>query len=540
MSARWANQLSHVGIRLLAVSFIAWGAAQTPYAEEVAAQDAAPAAPATEAAPSAEPAPSEAPAPDAAATEEAPPAESSGKSVVATGSYEATADLEWNDSDSDIDLDQFLRMKLTFPNHPRIRINTGLWLSADFDSDEDQNSALRDIDDAYGSDLQARPLQLNIEIDDVIGDSLLRIGRQRVSDGVAYNRIDGVYFKQFHQAFDWYVFAGARASLYEDTHNDFVGGGGVSWQASQRTRFALDAYYGEDDHDDGETTHRGIFADWLGFWYPRNVDEELNTDMFSLSVWHSINENTRLYGQFNFVDGSGDELTLNVSGLIPAWELTYDLAYRRRLSRADDRVDDISTFYRIQGSYEEYDDFLLSLHKPLSKRVTLSFETEVHNSHEENPYTGNWDFERYAAIVDVAEIMKTTDLTMALEYWDASDETGFVVTGEATKKWSKLHLTLGADYEAYDDEYIQYHPLPMYGRRLLTSLVPGLFPGYQPLVSILDESSVSKRENVHSFYTKFKWLLKEDQNVTTRVDVEQDDGRDSPYWRVRVGYAIYF
>jgi hypothetical protein len=519
------RQAVRVGTRMLACALVF--AVLNVQAEEVEAKDAA----------KTDPAATSTPAADETSGDAAKPDDSK---VRVKGTFESNASLDRANGESDFDLDQYLRLRMTFPSHPNLRLNAGLWMSEDLDSDEDRDSVLRGIDDAYGADVRARLLELNVQFDNVFGNSTVKIGRQRILEGVAYNRIDGLYIKQFHPAWDWYAFAGVRASLYEDTHNDATVGGGISWQFHDRTRFAVDAYYAEDDHDNGEVTHRGPIASWLGWWYPRDIDEELDDTVVAFSVWHTLTENTRLFGQFSMFDGDGDELTLNVTGLVPKWDLTYDVGYKRRISRADDRVDDFTSFYRILGSYEEYDDFLISVYKPLSRKLTLSLQTQVHNSHEENPYTGNWDFERYSLTLAATEICKGTNASVSLGYWDADNEEHWVVTGEATKKWQRFELTVGAGYEAYEDEFIEYNPIPLYSHLLLQDVLPGFFGGTSPLVRFLDEESVSKRSDIHSIYSKFKWIVKDNQDVTARVSYEEDDSGESPYWRMRLGYAIRF
>ena len=71
-------------------------------------------------------------------------------------------------------------------------------------------------------------------------------------------------------------------------------------------------------------------------------------------------------------------------------------------------------------------------------------------------------------------------------------------------------------------------------------MLPGAFVGYNPIVLIADQWAVETHEDVHSVYSKLNWAFRDNQDVTLGVTYEEDDGPDSPYWRVRAGYVIRF
>lgn len=160
------------------------------------------------------------PAPEQLATEQPPAKGASERKKWIGGSFEAGIRAEWAGDDSDVDLSQTLRLNIAPPEYPRLHINGSLWMLEDLDSDEPRTSPLRDINDAYDSDVRVRLLHLYAELDDVWGKSTLRLGRQRIPEGVAWNLIDGAYFKKTMPRWDWYVFGGVRGSVYRDTHDD--------------------------------------------------------------------------------------------------------------------------------------------------------------------------------------------------------------------------------------------------------------------------------------------------------------------------------
>ncbi len=455
-----------------------------------------------------------------------------------SGRYDTTLDTAFDDDDSDIDLTQTLRLEVTPPEHPRLRIKGLAWMNAELGSDVDADSALRDINDASDSDVRLRLMDLYVEYDDLFGDSTLRVGRQRILENLTTLRVDGLFYKQKMKGWDWYVFGGARASLYYDSHDDLALGAGASWMPSPRTRLALDAFYAEEDHDD---VYRPFVADLFGLDYPRKVSTDLDDSLISLSAWHRLTENFNVFGRLNLKDGDVDDLVLRATGFVPSWELTYEIDYRARLHDAEDRVNDITEYYRVIGYYEKYQNFLVAVHKPLSEKMTLSLEGELRDSDEADWMTGNRDYQRFAITTDWDELAKDTDVSVGLEYWNVTDGEGvWAITSEATKTWNNLRLTVGTGFERYEDRFIEYNPWPNRINLALVAFVPGYFMTYNPLVFGLDTWTVETHENIYSVYSRIQWKFKENQELNAGITYEKDDGPDSPYWRIQAGYGIRF
>jgi len=453
-------------------------------------------------------------------TPEAPPAPAeAAKRKWLQGDFSAGLDAAWSDYASDFDLSQYLRFKVDPPQCSKLHLRGALWFNEDLGSDVPRYSALRDINDGFDSHLRVRPLYLYAELDDVWGDSTLRVGRQRILEGAAFNRIDGVYFKQRLGQWDWYVFAGARATIYDDPFQDFVTGGGASVRLFDRTRIALDAYYGQEHRDYGDIDDTSV----------------------ALSVWQAVNANLTLFGRYDRRNGSGDEVYLNATGFVPAWDLTYEVSYRRQLNTLSDRVNDLTGFYRILGDYKAHDDYFAALHKSLTDHLTVSLEGEIHRANGSDWMTANQDYERFALILAAERICKSLDAQVGLERWNVHGGEGtWAVTGEVTKHWKKVALTVGADYARYEERVIQYTSLPYALDQLRVLLIPGQYQTYNPLVYLFDTYALELHEDVRSFYCKTKWALADDQEVTAGVTYEEDDSPESPYWRIKAQYSMHF
>ncbi len=460
------------------------------------------------------------------------------------GYYEAGIDAagaRWN---TDIDLHQNLRLQLAPPGNDRLRFDGWVWFNADLDSRQRPSSVLRDINEAtWGSRVRARVPHLYVEMDDLWGDSTLRLGRQRIREGVSFSRIDGAYFKQSREEWDWYAFLGSRASLYDERlFRDPVLGGGVSRRLFPTTRVAVDAYYAEQRRRRSEVVRPGLIPRLLGRPFPQPVSRKVSDNLHTVSLWQDLGQYHRLFGRFTVNNGRADELILDLTGLYAPWELSYQVTYRTRMQRLRDRVNDISYFYRVLGPYERFDHWLASVQRPLTERLTLSLEAELHRTENgDAPYTINRDYERYAAILSMSDLGPGLDVSTALERWKVDGgESLWAVTGEVKKEWDQLEAALGLDYQRYKDVLVQYNPFPFMVYQGLVYSLPGVYPGFAPGVRLFDEWTVTTRENVYGAYARIHWDVADNQEIRTRITYEEDDGPESPYWRVRSEYTFRF
>ncbi len=516
---------------------------ETP-APEAAAEE----APAAEAAPdaAAEAPPVEAPADESAPAEAGEPGTGDGAEAEKSdeappwyrGTFEAEVDSVITDGGSDLDFSQYLRLEADPPKNPRLHLRGALWLHQDLLSDEGKSSTLRDINDASSSDVQARLLYLYADIDDALGDqSVLRIGRQRIQEGATYNRIDGLYLKKRISNVEMYAFLGARASVYRDTSDDLVLGGGVAYLPSAQTRISLDGYYAEESRYG--VSSRKDFSPFSG--YSRYIASEINDSKVTLSFWHSFGANTRLFARLGMLGSEVDELSLSLNGFIPRLNLLYDVNYRQLFNTTGDTTADLSPFYQVLGQYREHQTLYLALHRPITKKITLSLEGEVRNSENDDFYSGNRDYARVGTVLDVDELYKGFGVTTSVEYWDVSDGEGsWTVTGEVNRSWENFEWRAGVDFVRYKDRVIEYDRRAALVDAAVVAIVPGIYPGFSWFTQRNSTRILDTRENVYSIFTEFDWEFREDQTIYAKFSFEEDDGPDSPYWHTRAGYRIRF
>ena len=574
MRLKWWGGATSLGRRLacviLAAAFILWmpvsegqekaPEAQSPPAAAAPAETAPTEAAPTEAAP-AEAAPAEKPAETPAPEEPAAEPQEKDSSWL-HGRFETRFDGAWSDEDRDIDMDQTLELNVDFPNNEKMRLRSMFWVWEDFDS-EGKSDSLRSLNDNYDSEVQARPVHLYLEVDDLWGKSTLRVGRQRIMEGAAFNRIDGAYFKkQTANGVDWYAFAGMRASLHEEDFNDPVFGGGVAFQMTQSTRVAIDGYWVNEDRNSSREWRIPRLTYYLYRDYPRDGDESFEDGMVSLSVWQDLTTNWRLFGRLDLNSGQGDEITMRVTGYVPAWDLTVEATYRRLFDEIEDRANDLTSYYRILGPQEEYQDFLLALYKPITERVTLSVEGQVHDVDSNFPttiltrwskdydyaYKTNLDYTRMSATLSVTQLVWGIDASLMAEIWDVETrDSSWSVGAEFEKKWDTLTVTFSGEYLRYEGQYSAYDFYPHWQnevRRVFSSLFPGssstFYVDSNFLVNLKDVKPVNTNEDVFSLSLEGKWAFRANQEVNLGVTFEDDDTADSPLWRVQAGYALRF
>jgi len=503
-------------------------AADTGAAEDAPAED----APAEDA--PAEDAPAEdAPAEDAPEVEEVTAAPRWFRGV-----FEVEGDAIYTRGRDDLDFSQYLRIFADPPKYPKLHLRGAVWLHQDVGSDRGKPNTLRDINDASSADVQARVLYLHADIDGMLGDqSVVRIGRQRIQEGVAYNRVDGLYAKKRIGQVESYAFIGARASIYRDTSDDLVLGGGVAYIPAPHTRIALDGYYAEE-------SRYGVARNRHSFFlrrYSRPVAPEINDSRVTLSVWHNFGINTRAFARLGMLGGNVDELTLSLNGYVPRIDLLYNIDYRQLFDSTGDTTADLSPFYRVLGQYREHKTLLVGLHRPITQSVTLSLEGEIRDTENDDFYSGNRDYTRAGAILYVEDAFQGFDVTTSLEHWDVSGGQGtWTVTGEISRSWKRVDWRAGVDFVRYKDRVIEYDRNAALLDAALVAFVPGIYPGFSYLTQYRSTRVVDTRENVYSIYTGLDWTLREDQEIFAKVTFEEDDGPDSPYWRIRAGYRIRF
>lgn len=455
------------------------------------------------------------------------------------GSFNASTDLVSADGQVDLNLDQTLRLHVDIPGHEKIHVRTIMWMHEDLDGDERSSSALRGIDDAFGTDVQPRLLQLYVGFDDLWGDSTLRIGRQRIMEGAAFNRIDGAYFNRRKGKWYWYAFGGVRASIYRDASDDRIYGGGAAVQATRHTRIALDVFYAEEDRRN--SVRRDLLTELFGIGFPRRVKKKIGDNVWALSLWQNITENIRLFGRFTLHEGNSDELLVDLTGHVPAWKFTYDVIYRRVFNNRGDRVNDVSSFFRILGEEQEFETILVSLHKGIKDRFTISLEAELRESGETDEIFANRDFFRYGASLDIEDLARGVDASFAGERIEVDGgENSWTVSVQFEKEWETIRFTTGVDYGQYEDLFILFNPLPSIVSNIATALSPALFPGFNPFIGFFDTLRTRERIEIIGVHTGVVWSLDDDQKIDVRLRYEDDEGPDSPYWRLQAGYTLQF
>ncbi len=443
----------------------------------------------------------------------------------------------------DLELEQSLQFQIDPPQCDRLHLRGSIWTIEPIGPRPEDDGGMYGINNTFNSAVILRPSYLYLDVDNLLGDSTLRLGRQRIMEGTAYNRVDGVYFKQRLNQWDWYVFGGTRATFYTDSFKDPVGGGGVSYSPFATTKIALDAYAGRDSRNiEHEPTLHGPLASFINSRNGREISSQVDDVSVALSVWQTINENLSLFGRFNSYDSQGNEFLLSATGYFadPA-DLTYEVTYRRQFNQIQDRVSDLSSYYQIMDTSQSYNDFLIALHRPITKKSMVSLETEFHSTDKKDD--SNRDYQRYALVLSGEKLFGPAALNakIGLERFDASGGSGtWAVVGEVSRQFNKVKVALGTDFQRYQDYLTKYDQSLALLDMARVWFAPGLLQGYNPLMYFYGKYEVQSRENIYSVYLKAKWAVTPDQDLNGRVMYEKDDGPYSPIWRVQADYTVRF
>ncbi|MBI1320243.1 MAG: hypothetical protein GC168_15055 [Candidatus Hydrogenedens sp.] len=486
------------------------------------------------------PAEEAAPAPEAEAATESEDAGRTDREWI-RGRFETGFDAAWDGKGSDFELYQILRMEIAPPKADKLTLHGSLWMTEDLDGDEARYSRLYSIDDGYGGDVRARVLDLYLQADDVLGGAQLRLGRQRILDGPLYNRIDGLRLRWDKPQWDAYAYAGSRASLYEDPFEDLVLGAGAGFRPTENTRLGIDLFRADDDRSNDEVVRGNWWSRLLNQPYPRTVDTRVEDQTLGLSVYHRFNENHWMNAQVLLQGDGAHELTVDFTGYIPRLDLTYLVDYRRQFDRVNDRTDEMTGYYRVLGGLEAYNHVHLGVQRPLTEKLTLGFEADIHDAARNDVYNTNRDYLRLATVLSGKDLGNGFGFNVSLDHWNTSDGDGsWVLTGEINREWNAYEWAIGVDFEQYRYEYIDYNPWPKWIKTSLVLAVPGVFPGFSPVVWFTDTRAIVERDEIYSAYTRFVWNMDERQRITAKLSYEDDDGPYTPYWQIRAAYELEF
>lgn len=415
-----------------------------------------------------------------------------------SGELQLGLDLGRSARDGDIELDQVLRLKVDPPEHEKFHLRATLWTLEDLDGHESRSSIFRTLNDARDTSVQTRVMSLYLQIDDLGGDSALRLGRQRITEGIVYNRLDGLFYKWRNPIWSWYGFTGARASVYTNARKDLRSGGGISVRLPTKTRVAADLFYGDDD--------RKRFNTGATF-----------TTISSVSVTQLFTNTHSAYGRATWNGNHFDELRFTAQGFFPGSEIVYSASYQKRFSAVAERVNEVNEFFHLLGEFNEFQDYSVRVDIPITKHFGLGAEAQVHDAENGNNSSFNRDFQRYGVSFDFFDIAGHYDTSLILDYWDADDGEGqWTVTGEVSREWEHTKAAVGVDYDRFEDRVTNFDPV------------------------LQDVFVVDTHEDIYSVYVRLKHDFNDNQTLRARAIFEDDDGPDSPYWYLRAEYTLRF
>lgn len=457
------------------------------------------------------------------------------------GELSTRLDAQRSNRDSNVMLEQHFTFTVKPAVHEKLQLRGGLWLLEDLDGHESADSSLSGLNNTFKHSVQLRPLHLYLQMEDTWGDSTLRVGRQRILEGPAYSRIDGAYFHKQLSHWDWYAFAGARASLYDGAHDDLNAGAGVGLDLTPTTRFTLDSVYAENDRRSSEAVRTLLPRGLFGIRFPREAASDVDTRVISAALHKRLAESHYLHAQYTVTDGVSDEYLVSVSGVFVGHEIAYDLTLRRQEQIIGDRANDVTGFYRVLGEQNEYTDASATVQFSVSERLTLGLEGQIRETESDDPATANRDFQRYAITLRADDLPHSVGFRASIEQWNVSGDEGTIAfTGDVSKSWDLWKLTAGADYERWEDRVVDYREYAAPAVRVIGRAAPFVRRSSGIIAALLDTDVVETHENVYMVYAETERKFGDSQKVSWRLSYEQDDGPDSPYWRFNATYRLRF
>ncbi|HHT9130563.1 MAG TPA: hypothetical protein ACFYEC_06840, partial [Candidatus Brocadiaceae bacterium] len=415
-----------------------------------------------------------------------------------SGNFRTQYQGRWADGQDDHDMYEYLRFKTRNFFNNKVTIAGSGRLSEDLDGHQPKSGAFRDILDTYDSNVNGRIYYLYADIKNpVIDGSNFRVGRQYLYS-VETILFDGAKYEQQIGAIGTYAFGGLRVSQYKSTYFDTVAGSGVAVSPFMNTRTNLD--------------------------YVRIIDNNFTDDEVGLNLWQRIYEDLNVYGRYTLLNTSPKDFLVKLSWDRAEWDANVQVSYYRFLHSLAERSNNISPFYQILGTFKPFDLISLTGYKGLGENLGISGGVDhrsVIDTDDKNTF--NRDYNRtFLSFMINNVLLQEFKVTFTAEYWntegvDHSSDIGV----DLDKKIGKFDVGGGTSYSLY-----KYN-----------------FTGSNDLQFLQDSElarNVVQQINVRTYYSRIKYLLTKQSDVSLRWSMEISDTDPRTFHQLLLSYSTNF
>ena len=303
-----------------------------------------------------------------------------------------------------------------------------------------QDDPFPGLDHSFGDDVNARLYAAHLDMTQVNGFALVRLGRQDLNETPVALSFDGVRadsqrcFGQTRSYFTGYV--GVPVHQFESSsRGDLVAGIGAGLVPWQHARMRFDFMHLRDE----------FFA----------IDRQ--DTLLSMQWWQGLGEHVQLSGMHSFRDGDARDLKLSALGDLGD-QTNFRVSYRELLSTQRIQVTELDPFYLVASEYSPYRQLELSVTRELGPHLQAAIGGDIRRlSNRSDERTFNREFEHVWADATLQDVFVTgLSATITGNLWNSSGEASRTITGELLYRPDQnLRVTLGAGYDLFRYDALQ-------------------------------------------------------------------------------------
>ena len=391
----------------------------------------------------------------------------------------------WTGAESDSDLLETLTVDIGHADRDRVTGHVMGRLAWDIDGTDPTFASLSD---SYGDRVDALVYDAWIDVHEVSGCSLIRLGRQSIQETPEVAWFDGAHVASEELgslALQLGGYGGVSTHLYESSHSgDLTAGAYAQLRPWTGGRLRVDYMHLEDEtlllsHDD---------------------------DLLGAGIWQSFGTWLQIDGQYSRLGDRDRDLQGHALCRVQEWGLVVRGSYYVLLETQGDLVLEADPFFNAMNELRPYDQWSVAVGKELAQSLHLEGGADVRRVHD-NADIGiyNRDYDRYHATVTWCDVLVDgLRLAGTFDLWDATEQTVRTGGGDVAYEFGATTASLGTFYSLYK----------------------------------FDLFSNSERDDVRTWFLRLRH--KASNAVVLEGDFEREDNDIDGYHRLRLGVTWNF
>lgn len=376
----------------------------------------------------------------------------------------------WTSEDTDQDVFETLSLDVGNKEVDPVTVHFMGRLAADLDGYDETFGSLSD---SYGKRVDALLYDLYVDLHQLEGFSLIRAGRQSISESPEVAYFDGLHVaseEMGQAAIQAGGYVGSSTHLYESSKTgDLTAGVYLQGRPWHGGRLRLDYMHLED---------RALLGNH-------------NDDMLSASWWQKVCDQVNFDAHYTRIENRDRDARGRLSYVEAAWDMLLQASYYRLLTAQGSLVLEADPFFNSVHELYPYSQYGLLASKGLFEHLNLQAGMDLRRVEDAaDVSTYNRDYDRYyftTALRDVG--VKGLTASVTADFWNSNGQLVRSWGFNIDKDFDKLNVSGGTYYSLYK----------------------------------FDLYSDSERDHVRTWFGKLKYKTSKDVTLDANYELEDDD-----------------